>query len=379
MKKPKVAIITNIITTYRKGFYDRLFSIDDIHVEVFCQDFMPGMNLNSIHKDYPQNVHIIKYNSAKKEKIVWQYIPWLKILKSFDVVFVAGNPRVITDVLFGTFCRIINKKVVLWTMAHSFRGNRITENIRLVWTKIFPIIFVYTDKEVDFLKNKGFKSSYILGMNNGLDQKKIDKAIDNITNNDLENWKINNKFDNRAIIISCARLEKKNNFKLLLKALPQVIKEIPDLLWLVIGAGEEEDFLKSEVQNMELTNHVSFLGQIYEESKLTPYFLTASVFVHPSSIGLSLLHAFGYGLPVIVHGVEELHGPEFTAFINGETGLVFEKDNQNDLSSKIINLLKSPDRIREMGINAQFIARNTYNVDVMVERFIHITNYALKK
>lgn len=376
-RKTKVAIITNIITSYRKGFYDRLFNIEDIHVEVFCQNSMPGMNLKSIHQDYPKRVHIIKYISAKKEKIVWQYIPWIKILKNFDVIFVAGNPRVITDVFFGTFCRLINKKVILWTMAHSFRGNKITENIRLIWSRIFPIIFVYTDKEVNFLRSKGFKSYYILGMNNGLDQKKIDDAIANINNGELENWKIENEYNNRPIIISCARLDKKNNFMLVLKALPHIIQEIPDILWILIGSGEEEQLLMAEVQKMELSNHVAFLGPIYEESKLAPYFLISSVFVHPSAIGLSLLQAFGFGLPVIVHGVEELHNPEYSAFINGETGLVFEKDNQFDLSSKIITMLKNPIEAKMMGIKAQSIARNTYNVDVMVDRFVKITNYAL--
>lgn len=378
MKKPKVAIITNIITTYRKGFYDRLFSRKDIHVDVFCQDYMPGMNLKSIHLDYPQNVHIIKFVSAKKEKIVWQHIPWVKIIKNYDVIFVAGNPRVVTDVLFGTFCRLINKNVVLWTMAHSYRGNKITENIRLFWSKIFPIIFVYTDKEISFLKSKGFNSHYILGMNNGLDQKKIDRIIADTDNTELLNWKILNNYDKRSIIISCARLDKKNNFILVLKALPDLIQENPDILWILIGAGEEEQFLKSEVQKMGLSNHVAFLGAIYEESKLALYFLSASLFIHPSAIGLSLLHAFGYGLPVIVHGNEELHNPEFSAFKNGKTGLTFEKDNPNDLAIKIQSLLKNPDKIKEMGVNAQNVVRNEYNVDIMVERFVKIVKHTYK-
>jgi glycosyltransferase involved in cell wall biosynthesis len=166
---------------------------------------------------------------------------------------------------------------------------------------------------------------------------------------------------------------------LVLKALRNIIKEIPNFLWILIGDGDEEQMLKSEVENMNLKDYVFFLGPIYEETKLAPYFLSASIFVHPSAIGLSLLLAFGFGLPVIVHGIEELHNPEFGAFTNGETGLIFEKDNHNDLSSKIISLLKSPEKIKDMGRRAQFIARNNYNVDVMAERFVEIAKYTQNK
>ena len=45
---------------------------------------------------------------------------------------------------------------------------------------------------------------------------------------------------------------------------------------------------------------VGDLGSIYDEIELAPWFLTADAFVYPENIGLSILHAFGYGLPVRV-------------------------------------------------------------------------------
>ena len=39
------------------------------------------------------------------------------------------------------------------------------------------MIFVYTDKEVNYLRDMGFTKQCIIGMNNGLDQKKIDLNI----------------------------------------------------------------------------------------------------------------------------------------------------------------------------------------------------------
>lgn len=378
VNKPRIAILTNIIATYRKGYYDRLFNRDDIKVEVFCQDSMPGMNLVSIHKDYPDNIHIVKFLSAKKEKIVWQFIPWKKIIKEFDVVFVDGNPRNLSHALFASFCLFFNKRIVLATMAHSFNNNRFNESLRLAWSKMFTYLFVYTDDEVSFLKMKGFKRHHIIGLNNGLDQKKIDQSIKIANDYDLLKWKTENKLLKRDILLSSARLEAKNNLTLVLKALPDIIKCYPNILWIVIGSGDEEHSLKSTALSMGLSEYTLFIGQIYDEIKLARYFLSALIFVHPAAIGLSLLHAFGYGVPVVVHGDKKFHGPEYAAFSEGKTGYTFKKDNAIDLANKIILLLDSPNKRYEMGQTAQNIARNQYNVDIMVERFVEMAKIRLR-
>lgn len=375
-KKLKIAIITNIITTYRKGFYDRLFKREDMFVKIYCQDYMPGMNFNSIHERYPDNIRIIKYISAEKEQIAWQFLPWHEIIAEFDVVFVSGNPRVVSDFLFSTYLRLINKRVVLWTMAHSFRGIKITEDLRLLWSRIFPLIFVYTDKEVVFLRNKGFKKQYILGMNNGLDQKKIDKVIKLYPEEKLKEWRETKAFQNRTIIVSSARLESKNKFELVIKAIPKIVKKIPDLLWCLIGGGSEEEKLKKLVTEMGIERHVTFIGALYEEEKLAPYFLSSQLFIHPAAVGLGLLHAFGYGLPVIIHSQSYLHGPEYGAFTDNLTGKNFINNDPDDLAKVIVSLLNSPSLRMSMKLNVQKIAREQYNVDVMVERFVEMAKYA---
>jgi len=378
-KKLKVAITTNIITTYRKGFYDRLFSRPDIDVTVYCQDYMPGMNLLSIHKQYPRNIKIIKFISAKKEKIVWQFLPWKEIITKYDVVFISGNPRVLSDVVLGTLLRLMGKRVVLWTMAHSYRGNKLTENIRLLWSRIFQNIFVYTDKEVEYLKEKGFRNHYILGMNNGLDQKNIDSIVSKWTEEKTTKWMELNDYQNKKIIISCARLETKNNFRLVIEALPKIVQKIPNLLWFLIGGGDEEENLKKLASKLRVEKHIVFLGAIYEEEKLAPYFLSSLLFIHPAAIGLSILHAFGYGIPVIVHDQINLHGPEYAAFQNDLTGKNFKFNDPDDLANVIITLLNNPNKINQMKRNVQKIAREQYNVDIMVDRFIQMANYATYK
>ena len=377
--KPKIAITTNVLPTYRKGFYDRLISANSFDIRIFCQEYIPGLNVKTIHNDFQDNVEIVKFISAKKEKIAFQFLPLKKILFDSDLVIISGNPRVISDFLLATFCLIVRKKVILWAMAHSFRANPFTESIRLLWMRLFPTLFVYTDAEVDFLRSKGFKKQHIVGMNNGLDQILIDSVINSTTANELNKWKIENGYDKRVLFISCARLEKKNDFEIVLHALPDIIQKVPNILWLIIGSGDEEQNLKSLCNSMNLENNVQFLGQIYDEKIISKYFLSSKFFVHPASIGLSLLHAFGYGLPIILHDDFSHHGPEIDAFSIDMTGYVFKKGNVKSLSDAILRLLENEKKILEMGVHAQNIARHKYNVDVMVSRFQEICIYELNK
>ena len=371
-KPLKIAIILDIFASYRAGFYDILFEDKNFEVTVYVQEKIPGMNLNLIHDRYPKNVKLVKYFCAKREKIAWQFLPFFEIFTKYDVVVVEGNPRQVSHFLIATLLRIFNKKVVLWTMAHSFRGFAPTENLRLYWSRIFKYIYVYTDAEVEFLRKKGFKNQYIVGMNNGLNQKKIDAIIKDWTPDRLENWSAAKGLTNKKLLLSCSRLDPKNKYSLIINALPIIVQQFPNLIWCIIGKGVEEEQMKKLVKEKGLVDHVIFAGEIYNETELAPWFLSSDIFVHPAAIGLSLLHSFGYGLPVVTNSNAHLHNPEYAAFEEGLTGRNFIENDIDNLASVIIKLLEDHKNLSKMKLYTQKIAREKYNSEVMASRFTDI-------
>jgi glycosyltransferase involved in cell wall biosynthesis len=376
IKKIRIAIVTNVIPSYREGFYDRLCSRQDVSITVFCQESVPGLKLRVIHSKYPSNVHLVKFLSAPGEKLGWRFIPWIKIFTEFDVVFVDGNPRILSDAVLASLLKVFRKKVVLWTMGHSFRSNKVLEQIRLLWTRLFYFILVYTEKEVAYLQRKGFSGKYLVGMNNGLDQKQIDTTILAWPEKRLKEWRLRHKFDNRVLLLSCARLVQKNKFHLFIQALPDIIRKVPNVLWCIIGNGPEQPQLKSMVDLAGLSKYVLFVGELYNEEELAPWFLSSKFFIHPAAIGLSLLHSFGYGLPVVTHGNASLHGPEYAAFEPGLTGYNFDEDEVSEIAANVIRLLADDRVLSKMKQYVQEVVRNNYNVDVMVERFITMARKA---
>lgn len=370
----KIAIVTNIIPSYREGFYDRLFENEEAEITVYCQSKIPNTRLKTIHTKYPGNIFIVKFIDFFNEKLNIQFLPFVKILRKYDTVFIDGNPRYFSHFILANLFRIFRpQNIVLWTMIHSYKANSFTENIRLKWTKKFKRVFTYNDKEVELFREKGYKG-ICMGMNNGLDQDKIEIEISKWHPEKLKTWQIENQVFNTDIIISCTRLIPKNELDKFLIHFPEILELYPTLKWYIIGDGNQRDYLEKLVKENNLSTNVIFLGEIYSEKMLAPWFITASLMIHPAAIGLSILHAFGYGLPIITHNDYNYHGPEFSALVEGVNSMTYTKDDFKDLIEKTIFCINDKKMLKKFGENAKKTVQEKFNVNKMVERFLLISN-----
>ncbi len=374
----KVAIITNVIPNYRRDFYERLGNQQEFDITIFCQQKIPGTGIVSIHKELKVNSHEVKCWCLNSEKLAWQWIPAKKLFKGFDIYVFYGNPRVLSNVLWATLLKILGRKVAIWGQAHTSGSSSIFQAIRYTWWKLFDFLLVYNDKEANELINSFRNNKTIIGMNNGLDQKKIDDEITYWNEPRIKQWENRQGLENKIVLLSCARLEKKNKFHLLIQCLPDLIAKHKNLVWCVIGDGSLKEDLKTQSRQLSLENNIHFTGAIYEEHELAPWFITSSIFIHPGAIGLSLMHAFGYGLPVITHDNISNHMPEITAFENGKTGLLYEEDNVESFKNTILHLLDSHSLQDTMRSKTQLIAKESYNTKIMAQRFSKLINLMSK-
>jgi len=374
-KKLRVAIVTNIIASYREDFYRRILANEKLDITVYCQSAIKGMNLQSAHPQFIQHIKLVKAISLNKEKVAWQSLPLLELYKQCDVFFIYGNPRVLSNVAYSLILKLLGKKVIIWGQAHTAGANTITEKVRLAWWKLFDYLFLYTEKETEYLRNRGFKTQKMLGMNNGLNQQKIDQVRAQWKAEKLSEWQGQQNIANHTILLSCARLDAKNQFELMIPVLKQQCQNNPSLLWCVIGDGEQSQYLKELVKQAELTQHVRWLGAIYDEQALAPWFLSSKALIHPGAIGLSLLHAFGYGLPVITHDNIENQMPEIAALKQGENGLLFAAGDVSSLAKTIDYLLDDKTISNRLADGAYQTAKNEFNTEIMAEQFYQVTNF----
>lgn len=372
----RVAVVTNVLPHYRAPFYRRLFQRDDLDVEVFCQAAIPGMNLQTAHHEFPDRVTLVRSICLKRELLGWQRLPWRRLLTSFGVVFVVGNPRVMSNVLLARLVQSRGERLVIWGQAHAAGANAFTERLRLWWWQTSDNLCVYSDGDVRWLRTRGFARQHIVAMNNGLDQKRIDEVTGAWDDRSLAIWREKRGIQERTQVLSCARLEPKNRFDLWLAAMPPVISRHPNLVWCVVGDGPERPALQAKARRLGLAGHVLWLGTMVDEVELAPWFLSSRLLVHPDGIGLSLLHAFGYGLPVVTHGDADTQGPEFDAFVAGETGLPYGRGDVTSLAEAVCQCLSDEPGRKRMGERAKRVAREQHNVDIMVSRFVDMAKHA---
>ena len=375
-RRLRVAVVTNALPHYREDFYRLLFQCEELDLKVFCQDRVPGLNLELVHDRFSDHVTLVRVLALKREMLGWQRLPWRRLLSSFDVLFVIGNPRILSNMALAGVARFLGRPVVIWGQAHTAGAGGVGEWLRLWWWKRFDHLFVYTDREVGWLRERGLRRQHIVGMNNGLDQRRIDSAAAAWNAADPARWRREQGIESRTVVLSCARLEAKNRFDWWIEAMPAVVARFPDLLWCVIGDGAERERLQARARSVGVAERVRWLGVILDEAELAPWFLSSRLLIHPSGIGLTLLHAFGYGLPVITHDDEAHQMPEFAAFVPGGTGLCYRYGDTGDLAEVVARGLGDEPALGRLSEVALRIAREEYNVQVMAKRFVDMALHA---
>ncbi|MFT5716080.1 MAG: glycosyltransferase involved in cell wall biosynthesis, partial [Oleiphilaceae bacterium] len=113
-----------------------------------------------------------------------------------------------------------------------------------------------------------------------------------------------------------------------------------------------------------------WLGAIYDENEIAPYMLASSLCCYPANVGLSMMHAMGYGVPVITGDDIKSHNPEIHVLDNGLNGSLFLHLDTKDLAKKIIEILDNEKQLSLMGKNARKTVLNGFMTQDMVKGFM---------
>ena len=178
------------------------------------------------------------------------------------------------------------------------------------------------------------------------------------------------------VILYVSRLKPENRVDLLVRATALLRKRQPKIRTVIVGAGEQLDPLKQLAEAEGVSDAINFAGSIYDEMALAPWFLSADAFCYPANIGLSLLHAFGYGLPVITTDRNDLQNPEIEALEDGRNGLTYEHGRPEALAQSVERLILDRDLRARLASEAYVTAAERFNLRTMVDGMEQAIRYA---
>jgi glycosyltransferase involved in cell wall biosynthesis len=148
---------------------------------------------------------------------------------------------------------------------------------------------------------------------------------------------------NPPVLVAVGRLKAPKDFLTLVRALALLRPGFGRAL--IVGEGPDRPELEAEIQRLEIGDRVHLLG---ERRDVLELLADADLFVLSSAsegMPVSVLEAMAAGLPVVgsrVGGVPEL-------VVEGETGLLVEPGDPDELAAAIDRLLDDPQLRRRLG------------------------------
>ena len=182
------------------------------------------------------------------------------------------------------------------------------------------------------------------------------------------------KLDDKRVIVSVGRLVHRKGQDHLIQSLPEILRSVPNAHVLIVGQGPYLSHLKKLVEELNVVDHVSFIGRI-QYAQLPQYICAGDIFAMPSrsrffgleveGLGIVYLEASACGLPVIAGS----SGGAPDAVVDGVTGIVVDGESDTAIAQAAIKLLKDLDGAKTMGLaGREWIVKN-WRWEIWSERF----------
>lgn len=155
------------------------------------------------------------------------------------------------------------------------------------------------------------------------------------------------KNPNCKIVLTVSRLVPEKGHRYLIEAAANVLKNFPDVCFVLVGWGTLEESLKVQVERLKLEEKVFLPGRMDIQDVLP----LADIYVEPAvsvDIGIALMEAMRSGKAIVATSVGEM--PDFIS--DGANGFLVPPVNSSALSEKILVLLKDGALREKFGVAA---------------------------
>ena len=169
------------------------------------------------------------------------------------------------------------------------------------------------------------------------------------------------------LILTFGLLSQNKGIESMLKALPDVINQHPDLVYLILGAthpmikikyGEAyRQYLKNIVSELEIENNVVFHDKFVEKEELCNYILASDIYVSPylsreQIVSGTLTYAIGMGKAII--STPYWYAEEM---LSDNLGLLVDFGDTEGFKKSLLYLIENPEKCNTMRQNAYDFGR----------------------
>jgi len=308
-------------------------------------------------------------------KVFWHHTQWQIVDgRSYDAVVLSANMRFVSYWLALIRARINRVPVAVWGHGFSKSGRSFVRDwIRSLPLRLASAAVFYDHVTAERWVAAGIDQNRVFVAPNGLDSTAIESVRQTLGDQLGAKSALRRRIGLAAdtpVLLFVGRLMPENRLDIAFQALASILLTHPDTRMAIIGAGEQEQrSLSSLASELNIEDAIIWVGEQYTERSLAEWFTAADLFVYPANVGLSLIHAFNYGLPAIICGPVSSHNPEVAALTHRVNGVVTEELSADSLAAAISSLLSSQQMLTSMGAAALKTVTYSHNVNQMVDAF----------
>jgi len=289
-----------------------------------------------------------------------------------DTVLALPNFSNITELLLSVYCKFTKSKLTYWTHGydHSRRPdtglsgllNKCRVAVIEKCLTLADSIIVFSPSGKQYLHKKGIEEKNIFVAPNTLNTNKLSVSYKNITLAEVAEFKEKYKLSGRTVFLFSGRLRSGKRLERFIEAAAQA-KNLEQISLVVIGDGEMRN--KWSVLCQKIGLHSVFLGEVFDEKRLSTVFKSADWFVMPGYVGLAIVHAFSHGLPILTENIS-FHSPEIYYLEQGCNGYIFEEGEANEWVSFIEGIACDTKNQQVMSSNALSTVQEKASIEMQL-------------
>jgi glycosyltransferase involved in cell wall biosynthesis len=235
-------------------------------------------------------------------------------------------------------------------------GSSVVSNIESRGGQMADLVVTVSYAMKDELIGLGFPKEKIQVSYNGVDPQKYNPQ--KVSKEQIK--KIREKYgikDDELMLLFLGRLVAVKGVDKLIMALPHILQKLPKVKLVVVGVGDQQEYMMNLTRTMRLEAYVKFCFDFIPEEERIAHYAACDLAVFPSyyePFGIVALEAMSMEKPVVV-GAAGVSGMREIVICCGDEqcGYHIDPNNPTDIAWGVVSALENPERRVWLGKNGR--------------------------
>jgi glycosyltransferase involved in cell wall biosynthesis len=210
----------------------------------------------------------------------------------------------------------------------------------------------------------GIRPDKVTVIYNGLDLRRVDTSVSRADALSMLGLPITESESLKFVSIVANMRHEVKDYPMLLRAAQIVKQSVPNAAFMLAGEGELEGSLKKLAEQLGILQSTFFLGRCDKIAELLSVSDICVLTSKAEGFSNSILEYMAAGRPVVATDV----GGAGEAIIEGETGYLVTSGDDQQLASRLIELLRDADKASQMGRRGRAVVEEKFSCEVQLSQ-----------